>query len=124
MLTTSDVAALENGRRLPVITALTCVVGRFALPGFDSLGEELVLHDRGGAIALWAPTGLSENAQAMILNEAFFRALFEDDEKVLGGAIVKALKSFSDQGGQRFMLDVYSLLGDPALSLPHPESVS
>ncbi|MCP4627730.1 MAG: hypothetical protein GY850_30060, partial [bacterium] len=64
ILLTNDVPLLVNDNRLPVVTAMTCVVGRFAIPGYDSLSETLLLHKEGGAIAVWAPTGLSLNAYA------------------------------------------------------------
>ena len=59
LLGMADVASLTNQERLPVVTSLTCYVSLFWLPGLDSLGEELVLHPDGGAIAVWAPTGWS-----------------------------------------------------------------
>jgi len=117
MLITDDVNTLSNGERLPFFAATTCVVGRFEVPGYNSLGEELVLHEQGGAVAVWAPTGLSINARAKILNRELFRAVFNDEEKVIGEAVLKALEEFSDQGGEPYMLHIYNLLGDPALQL-------
>jgi len=117
MLLTGDVAYLNNGDKLPVVTAMTCVVGRFAVPGFDSLSEALVLRQGGGAIALWSPTGLSINAEARILDQKFFRAVFEDGEKTLGGSILKALDAYAGRGGAIYMLQIYNLLGDPALEM-------
>ncbi|MCP4693821.1 MAG: hypothetical protein GY859_37650, partial [Desulfobacterales bacterium] len=117
MLLTADASSLSNGERLPVVTAMTCVVGRFSLPGFDSLGEALLLNGQGGAAAVWAPTGLSGNAMAKILDEEFFRIVFEDGEKVLGEAILKALQAYSNRGGAPDTLDIYNLLGDPGMRI-------
>ena len=96
---------------------MTCVVGQFAISGYDSLGEALVIQDKGGSVAIWAPTGLSFNDMAVILNEEYFRAVFVDGETVLGDAILKSLEEYERSGGLRFMLDIYNLLGDPALRL-------
>ena len=77
----------------PVINALSCVVNRYEIAGFDSLGEELVLHDGGGgAIAVWSPTGLSQNHSAVLLNQALLKSIYTNGNKVLGDAIVEALK--------------------------------
>ncbi|HID44812.1 MAG TPA: hypothetical protein EYP34_03525, partial [Chromatiaceae bacterium] len=61
ILTSENVPALAN-TQTPVMTALSCVVNRHALAGVDSLGEQLVVGTDAGAIAMWAPTGLSQNA--------------------------------------------------------------
>ena len=113
----SDVDSFTNGYRLPVVTAMTCVAGQFAIPGYDSLSELLVLHEGGGAIATWAPTGLSQNDLAVILDEGFFRTAFEDGENILGDVVLKALVDYAVIGKPVYMLDIYNLLGDPALDM-------
>jgi hypothetical protein len=117
VLTTGDVVYLENGDRLPVVTAMTCLAGRFAIPGFDSLAEIMVLHQGCGAIAAWAPSGLSNNTLALTLDEGFFRAAFIEHAKVLGDMVLKALKYYALSGKAPYMLDIYNLLGDPALRM-------
>ncbi|HEC11923.1 MAG TPA: hypothetical protein ENI80_01510 [Acidiferrobacteraceae bacterium] len=47
LLMSSDVPGLTNSR-YPVVSALTCSVGRFEIPGFNALGEDLILRDGGG----------------------------------------------------------------------------
>jgi hypothetical protein len=42
LLANSDVATLGNGTRVPVLTAMTCSINRFAVPGVPSLGELLI----------------------------------------------------------------------------------
>jgi hypothetical protein len=117
ILLSSDVESLDNGARLPVMTAMTCSVGRFGIPGYDSLSERLVLHPYGGTIAAWAPTGLSLNELAVILDKEFFCAIFEDEEKILGEMVLRTLEDYAWAGKPRFMLDIYNLLGDPALQM-------
>jgi hypothetical protein len=117
MLLSSDVNSLANGYKLPVVTAMTCVAGQFAIPGYDALGELLVLHEGGGAIAAWAPTGLSQNDLAVILDESFFHAVFVDGENILGEVVLKALVDYAGTGKPVYMLDIYNLLGDPALEM-------
>lgn len=87
------------------------------MPGWSSLGESLVTQPAGGTIATWAPSGLSYNNQAMILNRAFVESLYNSDTTYLGEAVQKALETFADQGELPFMLSIYNLLGDPATQI-------
>ena len=100
-----------------MVAGLTCAVNRFEIPGFVSLGETLVLEPNGGAVAVWAPSGLSYNQEAMILNKAFFQAVFQSGEVVLGEAVLKALEVYGEEGQFPFMLDIYNILGDPAVRM-------
>ena len=59
LLTVSDTGSLTNASRLPIVTAMSCVLGEFAVPGYDCLAEALMLCKTGGAVAVWAPEGMS-----------------------------------------------------------------
>ncbi len=50
-------AALQNGGQLPLAVMLTCVAGRFEIPGFTSLGEALLLNGNGGMAGGLFPAG-------------------------------------------------------------------
>ena len=120
LLATSDVAGLANGERLPVVTALTCIINRFELPNFPPLGAELVRKAGGGAAAVWAPSGLSFQAESRELGERFYRELGRSAGTRLGEAIVTALRAYAKAGGLPELTDVYNLLGDPALVVKGP----
>jgi hypothetical protein len=117
MLKSSDVSSLQNGDMLPIMTAMTCIVGRYSIPGYDTLSEVLLLKDNGGAVAVWAPTGASLNSLARMLAEEFFQAVFLGQEKTLGSAVLKAMENYALSGAPPFMLKIYNLLGDPALEI-------
>jgi hypothetical protein len=117
LLRLSDVACLGGGDRLPVVTTLTCVTGRFGLPGYDCLGEALVLQPSGGAIAVWGPSGLLLNRQSKALGEAFLRTVLQSGERVLGKAVQQAYGQSSGHSSSAASLELYNLLGDPALKL-------
>ena len=102
---------------LPVVTAFTCNVGRFEIPGFRSLAEAMVLAPAGGATAMWSPTGQSLDAEAAVLNRSLARQLAADTATTLGQVVLTALSEYADGGGQRFMLDIYGILGDPAVRI-------
>jgi hypothetical protein len=112
-----DVNDLQNENRLPVLTAMTCVAGRFSLPGFDTLSEALILRKNGGVIAVWGPTGASSNFLACNLAEDFFNNIFQSDKKILGSAVLQAIRNFTHRGGPLFMVNIYTLLGDPTLEI-------
>jgi hypothetical protein len=112
-------AALANGDRLPVVSALTCVVGRSDIPNLESLAEALVTDSDGGAIAVWAPSGVSISGAAHLLN-LLYAAAIEDAEPgtPLGVIVRQALVAFGHAGGNVDMLDAYGITGDPAVRLP------
>ncbi|MFL6262161.1 MAG: C25 family cysteine peptidase [Thermoanaerobaculia bacterium] len=117
LLTTSDVAQLGNAPRLPVMTALTCLISQFAYPSVSSLGEELVLLRDGGTAALFGPTWLSHNGPAGDLGRYLLPQLSAPGGGRLGDRLLRGLAAYAAAGGDRDTLRVYTLLGDPALAL-------
>jgi hypothetical protein len=119
ILGSSDVSRLSNQERLPVAILMACHLGNFALPGYPSLAEDLVLHGEGGVAAAWSPVGLSYNPQRVVVAQAFLRVFFENRVDILGDALVEALASVGGDcpAGYREILDTQVLLGDPALDL-------
>jgi len=109
LLTTSQLGELSNINHPVILTAMSCLIGNFAVPGFDGLSEQLLLHQSGGSIAGWAATGLSFDHQSKKLAEEFYRAL--PDAERLGDALREALEACPDH----YLQNIYNLLGDPAL---------
>ena len=116
LLTNADVPGLANAERLPVLTAMTCTINRFAVPGVSALGELLVKSAGGGAAAVWGPSGLSANGEAKLLAERFYHATGAR----LGDRVLQAIADFRTLGGDPSLPPVYAVLGDPALRLPAP----
>lgn len=117
LLLASDVPALGNGSRLPVMTALTCLISQYAYPSFSSLGEELVLQPDGGAAALFGPTWLSHNGDAGELGRFLLPRLAAPGSGRLGDRVLRGLNDYAAAGGDRQTLRLYTLLGDPALAV-------
>jgi hypothetical protein len=117
LLLTGDVAQLGNGSRLPVVTALTCLIAEFAYPSITSLGEELVLEGGGGAAAVFGPTWLSHNGQAGELGRYLTPELAAPTGGRLGDRVLRALAAYAGAGGDPTTLQTYTLLGDPAINL-------
>jgi hypothetical protein len=117
LLASDDIAALTNGTGLPVVTAMTCLAGEFAIPGYPSIGQLMLLKDGGGAAAFWSSTGLSDNAEAKILDREFYNAVLYGNKKVLGDAVLQAFNKYMTVGTTPFMMDIFTILGDPALKI-------
>lgn len=117
LLLSSDIASLQNSGRPFVLTAMTCTVGNFALPGYDALGEALVTKKDTGAAAVWAPTGLSFNFMAKILDEHLFRGGFGNPGTALGDLILDAFSRYHATGNPVYIIDIFNLQGDPAMQL-------
>ncbi len=116
LLKDTDVHVMANARK-PVAVALTCLAGRFEMPGVDNLGEVLLQRATGGAVAAWSPSGLSRNAPAGDLGVAFYRAVLQEGCGRLGLAILQARRAVQTEFISRDTLAVYNLLGDPALKI-------
>ncbi|MFH0953727.1 MAG: C25 family cysteine peptidase [Verrucomicrobiota bacterium] len=117
LFSTSNVPSLVNGEKQPVAVLLTCLAGRYAVPGYDCLSEALVLRNGGGAAGVWSPTGLSMNYLAEVMGQGLYRARFVDGNKVLGDAILQSLYDYGPTHEGHYMLYIYNLLGDPALQM-------
>jgi len=120
LLKSGDVPGLGNAERQPVLTAMTCALGRFDRIFFDTLSESLVLRGDGGVIALWAPTGFSFNQDGVQLSQGFLPRAFESGEPIsLGEAVMEALSNYLATAEEPIesVPFVYTLLGDPAIRL-------
>jgi len=115
LLTTADVGLLNGGARSPILTALTCNIAHFAYPGYRFLGEDLVLRAGGGAMAVYAPSGLSYDGPAVQLGQQLFPSLL-GAPTLIGDAIQRGIRGFAAVG-DRSLVRVYNLLGDPALAV-------
>jgi hypothetical protein len=111
LLLATDVPALGASDELPFVTALTCTVNRFEIPGFAALGEELVRQPGAGALGVWSASGLSEHHTAAALGEVFLERLSGDPVR-LGEAVVEALQHVDGD-----LARLYVLLGDPTIDL-------
>ncbi|HXO26337.1 MAG TPA: C25 family cysteine peptidase, partial [Thermoanaerobaculia bacterium] len=118
LLLASDAAGLTNGPRQPILTALSCTINRFELPGIPSLGSAFVAQPSGAAAAVWAPSGLSISDAAKLLGQKFYLELGRGQgtsPQRLGDVVQRTLRDFATAGGNPDVLRIYELLGDPAL---------
>lgn len=113
----ADVASMASQSQQPLLLTMNCLNGYFHFPYFDSLAEELLQAPGKGAIAAFAPSGLSLNTPAHRFHEALLRAIFSGEHARLGDAVLAAQEEYASSGAFPELLTIYNLLGDPALRL-------
>jgi hypothetical protein len=119
LLKSGDEAFMTN-TKLPLLTAMTCAAGDFSQPGYDSLAERLFIKQGGGAIAMWSPAGYSNNEEAVVLDKEFFRSAYlpsRSAKMLLGDVVLTSLENAKKNGVSDYMLEIYNIIGDPALML-------
>ena len=113
LLTSAKARDLENGSRLPIVLAMTCLNGFFHDVYTESLAEALLRSERGGAAAVWASSSLTDPAGQQRLLDEFLRAAFDGPGATVGEAILRAKAAVSDADVRR----TWILFGDPAAHL-------
>ena len=120
VLTTTDIGAMNNRNKLPIFVTATCEFGRYDDPFQVSGAEELLLSDKGGAIALLTtsrPVFASTNFE---LNKAFHENIFKrvNGQPQRLGDIMRTTKNDGLAGPVNRN---FTLLGDPMLMPSFPE---
>jgi hypothetical protein len=111
LLTSEDARALTNGDHLPLVVIMNCLNGFYQDPTLAGLGESLVKAEKGGAVAVWASSAITSPDDQALMNQQFFRAVFQT--KTIGEAILRAKQSISDDDIRRSWI----FLGDPTMGL-------
>ncbi|HKQ05662.1 MAG TPA: C25 family cysteine peptidase, partial [Blastocatellia bacterium] len=119
LLTNDSVGLLTNQQALPVVVSMTCLNGLFNDPRSNSLGESLLLSERGGAIAVWASSAQTVAGAQELVDQEMIRQLFSasaaktDQRLTIGEAIMRAKAIAQDEA----VIKSWTLLGDPLLRL-------
>ncbi len=111
LLTATEARNLSNDK-LPLFVMMNCLNGYFHDAAQESLGESLLKAERGGAIAVWASSGLTLPAEQALMNQEFYRRLFRE-HLTIGEAALKAKQAIRN----RDIRATWNLLGDPTLRL-------
>jgi len=109
-----DVAAMKNAGRYPLVLAMTCFSAPFDNPVADSIGERFLREPDKGAVAVFGASWSNSP------NPAYSRTLINEALQpgaTIGEAILRAKATVSD----RTFVEMYNLLGDPALVLARPQ---
>jgi peptidase C25-like protein len=118
LLTNDDARSLKNGGRLPLFVMMTCLNGYFHDAFLDSLAESLLKAEDGGAVAVWASSGMTGLYEQAAINQHLYAQLFgggaaKGPRLTLGEAVMRAKSSAKDSDVRR----TWILLGDPTMRI-------
>ncbi len=115
----------NNPERLPLFITATCDFAPYDNPFVNSLGENILIRPKTGAVALMTTTRLVFAFSNRIINTNYLQFALQQDAngkyRSLGDA-VKDAKNFTYQNsGDIANNRKFTLLGDPALTLAFPK---
>ena len=114
----------SNSNKLPLFITATCDFAPYDNPSVNSIGENILLRERTGAIALMTTTRVVFAFSNRIINNNYFRQALQKDANGLYpslGDAVKRTKNFTYQTfGDIINNRKFTLLGDPAVRLAFP----
>jgi hypothetical protein len=114
----------NNADKLPLLITATCDFAPYDNPRLNSLGEQILLRPKTGAIALMTTTRVVFAYSNRIMNNNYLQtALLPDSNKrfkTLGEAVMAAKNFTYTTGGDITNNRKFSLLGDPAMTLGFP----
>jgi hypothetical protein len=115
----------NNRFRLPLFITATCDFAPYDNPAQTSLGENLLLRPKSGAIALMTTTRLVFAYSNRILNNNYLKFALQPDAngryKTLGEAVMAGKNYTYQTSGDIVNNRKFTLLGDPAMTLAFPE---
>jgi hypothetical protein len=111
LFTSAAASTVTNGAATPFVISMTCLNGYFQDVWTFSLAEAVLQAPGGGAVGVWASSGLTESPAQATLNQAMITALYGGGSITVGEAAVAAKKAVSDPDVQK----TWILFGDPAM---------
>jgi hypothetical protein len=113
LFTLDDVERLAPNDRLPVVLSMTCYSGPFDHPTADSIAEKLLRVPGRGAVAVLAASW--RNSPSIQLSRNLVEELTRPGATI-GEAVVRAKRKLRTATE----IELYNLLGDPALPVAPP----
>lgn len=104
----------------PLFVTATCEFSRFDDFERTTAGEEVLLNENGGGIALLTTTRLVYSGPNFILNQEFYRNFIGKDNNGEPYRLGDILKKTKNASGTDINKLCFTLLGDPALRLAYP----
>lgn len=71
LLSNADAALLTNQNHLAAFVMMTCLNGYFDDPALSSLAEALMKTGTGGAVAVWASSGMTTADEQALMDREF-----------------------------------------------------
>ncbi|HEY0547786.1 MAG TPA: C25 family cysteine peptidase [Pyrinomonadaceae bacterium] len=111
LLTVPDAQLFTNLQHPSIFVMMTCLNGSFIEVGTDSLGEAIIKAPGGGAVAVWASSGLTIPYGQVDISKRFYELLFTGQSARLGDAAKDAKLQTGDPDIRRLSI----FFGDPAM---------
>ena len=112
----ASIASLANADRLHLLVTPTCLNGYWVDVVRSCLAEDMTRAAGKGSVAAVSPSGLSLNTPARQLTGFLFEELLTENRPA-GTALTRAKARLAGLTPWLYMLDIYTLFGDPALEL-------
>ena len=114
LFTLDNISGLNNSNTLPFVMSMSCYSAPFDHPFADSIGEKFIRQPEVGAIAVLASSW--RNTPNHVFSGHVLENLFNKPELSIGQAVMEGKRRFKG----RTMIEMYNLLGDPAVHLAIP----
>src|SRR5581483_10330261 len=108
-----DATALTNGAMAPFVISMDCLNGLFHDVYETSLAQSLMLAPNGGAMAVWASSGLTDSVPQFGMDQAVMQYLFANPAQTIGEATKNAKQGVADPD----VRSTWILFGDPSMKL-------
>lgn len=109
----ADLLSISNPDQLPIMITPTCLNGYWCDVSQDCLAEAMTLAVGKGTIANVSPSGLSLNTPATQMTGYLFTELLNNGYP-FGTALTRAKAQLAGVTPYLYLLDIYTLFGDPA----------
>ena len=101
LLNPDDINGWSNAR-LPFVIAMNCLNGLFqGIYDEESLAETLLRAPDGGAVAVWASSGVTNTAMQEMMTRELYRLIFQGGTSTLGEMVAAAKRAVSDRDVRR-----------------------
>lgn len=119
------IASWNNANKLPLFITATCDFAPYDLPGITSLGEDLLVRPRTGAIALMTTNRVVFAFSNRLLNNNYLQVALQPDAsgryKSLGEAVQASKNLTYATSGDVTNNRKFALMGDPAMTIGFPK---
>ena len=113
VLRAADAPALANNGKPTFFVTMTCMNGYYHSNTGESLAEALMRVENGGAVAVWASSGITLPTGQAPINQKLYEHLFAGQPLTLGEAVQRAKSATSDMDARR----TWILFGDPTMRI-------
>jgi len=113
LMSEDTTASLAGSGSTPFFINMTCLNALFADVYSNSLAEALLRTPNGGAIAIWASSGMTDPPPQMAADQELYRVLAANPTITLGELVARAKAGTPDHD----VRTTWMLLGDPTLKL-------